>query len=143
MTQAVAEYRFACVEGCTQCCRRPGTVALTREDVVRIAQYLGMSIRRFEKKYTDRVDGQSCLRLQGEGKRCPFLGGDEQRGWCRVHAAKPTQCATYPFWPHIAATEASWAQEAKTCPGIGQGDAVPMELVQIQVAQAASVGRAR
>ena len=143
MTQAVAEYRFTCVDGCTTCCRRPGTVTLTREDVVRIAQYLGMSIRRFEKKYTDRVDGFSCLRLQGEEHTCPFLGGDDQRGWCRVHAAKPTQCATYPFWPHIAASDASWRQEAHSCPGIGQGQVVSIDLVQIQVAAAAAVGRAR
>jgi hypothetical protein len=143
MRPAVAEYRFACVSGCTQCCRQPGAVTLTREDVVRIAQYLGMSIRRFEKKHTERVDGYSNLRLQGKEQRCPFLGGNDERGWCRVHAAKPTQCATYPFWPHIAASEASWAREAQICPGIGQGEVVPPELVQIQVAAAGAVSRAR
>ena len=139
MPSPVSEYRFSCVPGCTQCCRRPGNLTLTREDVVRIAQYMKMSIRRFEKTYTERVDGRSNVKLEGPEAACPFLGGDENNGWCQIHDVKPLQCKTYPFWPHIAEDEDRWKREAERCPGIGQGPVISKKLVQIQLVDAASV----
>jgi hypothetical protein len=110
---------------------------------VRLAAHLGLSIRKFEKTCTERVNGRRYIRMQGPDQRCPFLGGDERHGWCKVHPAKPTQCATYPFWPSIAGDGRTWVQEAQTCPGIGQGPLLPARLVEIQIAAAAAVDSGR
>jgi hypothetical protein len=107
--------------------------------VVRIAQYMKMSIRKFEKTFAERVDGRSHVKLEGPEAACPFLGGNEQNGWCQIHDVKPMQCKTYPFWPHIAEDDAKWKREAERCPGIGQGPVIPKKLVQIQLVDAASV----
>ncbi len=137
------EQRFQCIDGCTNCCRRPGTIVLTRADVARIAGHFKLSMRRFEERYAERVHGQTRLRLLGAEQRCPFLGGDDIKGWCNVHAVKPVQCATYPFWPGVADNDRSWQRESKTCPGIGQGPVHSREFVQIQIAAASPTATGR
>jgi uncharacterized protein len=139
----ISERRFECVQGCTACCRRPGTIVLTREDAARIAASFKLSLRRFEERYTERVHGGIRLRLLGPEKRCPFLGGDDEIGWCNVHAVKPVQCATYPFWPGVADSERGWQAEMRTCPGIGQGSDHPQEWIQIQIRAASPTATGR
>ncbi len=135
--------RFECVAGCSACCRRAGTLVLTRPDMTRLAAHLGLSLGKFEKKYLNRIHGQYHVRMKGPKELCPFLGGDETHGWCRVHEAKPTQCSTYPFWNGVADNDAAWAREAKFCPGIGQGPVIPASLVQIQIEAATLVDKVR
>ena len=54
-----------------------------------------------------------------KGQGCPFL--DE--GKCTVHAIRPEQCRTYPFWPEILTSPRDWKAESKYCEGIsGEGD---------------------
>ena len=53
------------------------------------------------------------------GAACYFL---DERGRCRVHAVKPAQCRSYPFWPEILSSAVTWRAEAAACEGIGQGD---------------------
>jgi len=139
----VFERRFQCVEGCTACCRRPGTIVITREDAARIAAHFKLSLRRFEHRYTERVHGETRLRLLGPEQRCPFLGGDDEKGWCNIHAVKPVQCATYPFWPGVADNNRGWQREMKTCPGVGQGPDHSREWVQIQIRAAAPTATGR
>ena len=116
---------------------------LTREDTVRIAAHFHLSVREFERRYTERIHGERLLRLLGEEKRCPFLGGDAEKGWCNVHDVKPVQCATYPFWPGVADNERGWLREAQICPGIGQGPDHSREWVQIQVRRATPTATGR
>jgi len=142
-TSVLAERRFACVDGCTACCRRPGTIQITREDVSRLAAHYKLSIRKFSERYTKRVHGEIHLRLLGTEERCPFLGGDDTKGWCNVHAVKPVQCATYPFWPGVANSDRGWKREAEMCPGIGQGPAHKQEWIQIRIAAATPTATGR
>ena len=116
---------------------------LTRDDVRRIAAHLKLSLRQFERRHTERVHGETRVKLLGEEQACPFLGGDEERGGCNIHAAKPTQCATYPFWPGVADSDAGWKKEAGTCPGIGQGPNHTQEWIQIKMIAAAPTATGR
>ncbi len=102
-----------------------------------------MSLRQFERRYTERVHGETRLRLLGKDHACPFLEGDEEKGRCGIHTVKPVQCATYPFWPGVADSDKGWKNEAATCPGIGQGPDHPREwiLVQIKAASPTATGR--
>ena len=139
----MTERRFACIEGCTICCRRPGTIVITREDARRISAHLQLSLRKFEQRYTERVHGEVRLRLLGAEQACPFLQGDEERGGCKIHPVKPVQCATYPFWPGVADSDSGWKKEADTCPGIGQGPVHDQAsiLVKISAATPTATGR--
>lgn len=132
------ERRFACVEGCSNCCRRPGVVELDEDDIGRLAGFLGLSRARFEQVFVAR-GARRHLRFESRD-RCPFLVGNERYGFCGVHEAKPTQCATYPFWPGLADDPKRWKEEASYCPGIGHGPRVPGKLVQIEMRRAMRSG---
>jgi len=108
--------RFACQAGCTRCCDTQGFVYITENDLRRIASYLGMSDAGFERQYVIRY--RNLLRLRKPLKsQCHFLTS----AGCSVHAVKPVQCRTYPFWPELVEDRAAWKDEASRCPGIHKG----------------------
>ena len=49
---------------------------------------------------------------------------------CTVYESRPTQCRTFPFWPEHVGTRGGWRKLKSYCPGIGQGDFVPLQAVQ-------------
>jgi Fe-S-cluster containining protein len=117
--------RFTCQPGCTNCCTQKGFVYLTEQDIVRAAAFLGMRPRVFEKRYVYRTRNQRRLRMTA-GSGCPFL----VEGGCSIHAANPTQCRIFPFWPELVDHKREWLKTARYCPGIGKG-----ELIQIDAAR--------
>lgn len=120
--------RFECQPGCTNCCRQTGFVYLTETDLVRIADFLGMTSAAFERAYVYRTKHLLRLRVPRE-TQCHFLREDG----CSIHAVKPTQCRIFPFWPELMDDKREWRKTAAWCPGIGQG-----ELVQIETARTAA-----
>jgi uncharacterized protein len=120
----VHELRFSCVPGCTKCCDTEGFVYLSEADLVRAAEYVGMTPAEFEAKYVYRT--RTLLRLRKpRHKQCPFLLADG----CGIHPAKPTQCRLYPFWPELVENRREWRTAGRMCPGIGTG-----QLIQIGTA---------
>lgn len=115
--------RFTCIRGCTRCCEQEGFIYLTEQDVKRIAEHVGMSVKAFEAQHVYRTRRTRRLRMR-EGK-CPFLLKDG----CSIHTAKPTQCRLFPFWPELVEDRKEWARTGRYCPGIGVG-----KLVQIGTA---------
>lgn len=81
---------------CTNCCKWPGQVKLTDEDIQRMADFLEMDERSFIENWTRiRPDRQGLALLnkdEGGNGECIFLDGRD----CRVQPAKPTQCAGFP-----------------------------------------------
>lgn len=53
--------------------------------------------------------------MKSNGEQCIFLTKDEK---CSVYDVRPTQCATYPFWPQNLFGLAEWKAEASRCEGI-------------------------
>lgn len=109
--------RFAC-QGCGACCvaREHHTyVYLSFGDRKRLAAHLQITTREFTKKYTEASEG--FVYLKDPDKDCPFL--KENR--CVVHAARPWQCRTWPFWPENLHHKVWERDVANFCPGIGTG----------------------
>ncbi len=98
---------------------------LTEDDVTRLAAYLGMSAEAFEGRYVYRTTNLRRLRIP-RAVQCVFLKSDG----CSVHAAKPLQCSTFPFWPELVDDKRRWLQTAKWCPGIGKGPLINIETAQ-------------
>ena len=119
MAQAL---RFQCQPGCTECCTQRGFVWLTEEDLVRTAEFLGMTPRAFERKYIYRTSKRIRLRVPREAN-CHFL----RDGGCSIHEVKPTQCRIFPFWPELVESRREWKRTAKYCPGLDQGPLVQIE----------------
>lgn len=119
MAQAL---RFQCQPGCTECCTQRGFVWLTEEDLVRVAKFLDMTPRAFERKYIYRTSKRIRLRVPRE-VHCHFL----RDGGCSIHAVKPTQCRIFPFWPELVESRREWKKAAKFCPGLDHGPLVQIE----------------
>jgi Fe-S-cluster containining protein len=124
------EYRFACQPGCTNCCQGKGFVYLTEDDVLRAANFLGVTAEVFEKRYVYRTRNLRRLRTP-RNTRCTFLRPDG----CSIHPAKPTQCRLFPFWPEVVDSARSWYAAAAKCPGIGKGTLVQIESVRAQAGE--------
>jgi uncharacterized protein len=124
MSQGV---RFQCQRGCTECCRQPGFVHLTEQDIVRAASFLGMTRESFERRYVYRTRNQRRLRTPQQG-RCHFLRPDG----CSIHPAKPTQCRIFPFWPELVESRREWDRTARYCPGMGTGPLIQIEAARSQ-----------
>ena len=116
--------RFACQRGCTNCCRVKGYVYLTEADLRKAAAFLGLSALAFEEKYVYRTRHLLRFRKPRDAE-CHFL----LESGCALHPHKPTQCRTFPFWPETTRSRAAWREESRCCPGIGQGDIVPVQAV--------------
>jgi len=88
------EAKFTC-HGCGACCRWPGYVHTTDEDIDRMAGYLLLSVVEFTAQYTRLTDDRRGLSLveAGDGA-CIFLTADNR---CRVQPVKPRQCREFPL----------------------------------------------
>ena len=97
---------------CTACCRWPGQVRLTDEEVTRLAVSKGLSEYDFIQRFTRlRHDRQGLALQEKPNGECIFLEGDN----CAVQPAKPQQCRDFPnLW--------SFPGFEKTC------RAIPVEL---------------
>ena len=117
--------RFSCTR-CSACCRgEPGYVFLTRGDLNRLLKRLGLDFKSFFHEYCRLVDAGNGmalslkeLRREDGSNDCALWGA----GGCQVYEDRPVQCSTYPFWPSIVESEASWLREERACPGIGSGE---------------------
>jgi uncharacterized protein len=78
---------------CTACCRWPGEVRLTEEDIAGMAIHFGLDEREFIEKFTRlrwfRLGLTLAEKPNGE---CIFLDGLD----CRVQPVKPKQCRDFP-----------------------------------------------
>ena len=78
---------------CTACCRWPGHVKLTDQEISRMAGHLDLTEHEFIQQYTRVNLDRSGLALQDKSSgECIFLEGNN----CRVNAVKPQQCRNFP-----------------------------------------------
>ena len=129
---------FECT-GCGDCCTgAPGAVWVDDDDVARLAVHFGMTPSEFEAAHVRRLVGRRSLLERFTGD-CEFWSR-ETRG-CTVYEARPTQCRTYPFWPHLVNAKESWDGVKAECEGARvERPLVPVETIR---ARAAEMRRAR
>ncbi len=93
LSMEVEKHPFVC-QKCGACCRVPGIVRLTEEDITALAGELQLSEEAFIDAYTVLAPGRTGLALAGEiDGPCCFLTEDNL---CRVHRTRPQQCRDYP-----------------------------------------------
>lgn len=120
--------RFQCTR-CGHCCGgAPGTVRVSDEEIEALAKRTHLEVAAFRSVYTRRLrGGDVSLRERSDGS-CVFYAAD--RG-CTVHADRPRQCRTFPFWQAVVHSPERWAEEAKCCPGMGSGPLFSAEFVEL------------
>lgn len=122
---------FACTQ-CGNCCSgAPGFVWVTPEECERIAGVLRIPVETFIAQHTRRTASGRRSLLEHRNGDCEFLervpGGKTR---CTIHAARPTQCRTWPFWKSNLESAETWADTGRHCPGINQGTRHPLPVIQ-------------
>lgn len=85
-----------------------------------MAAHLGLTVGQFWADFAVMHDpdaDQPVLEAK-DGKGCPLLTAD---GRCRVHAVKPVQCSTFPFWSDLLDDALAWDYAKTYCPGMDEG----------------------
>jgi len=123
--------RFECT-GCGDCCTgAPGYVWVNQAEIDALAQRLGMSVKRFEKKYVRQVGIRRSLK-EFANYDCVFL--DSKTRKCTVYQQRPRQCRTWPFWKSNVRTPQSWGATCQACPGSGKGKLYQLAQIEDQAA---------
>lgn len=129
--------QFSCTL-CGNCCSGPeGYVLVSDEERAALAQRVGLSVPEFTKRYTHMTsEGRSLTEKKTEhGQDCVFLDREKIPGKavCGVYEDRPIQCRTWPFWPSVIKSRATWERAKRVCPGMDKGK--KHDLVQIRVAR--------
>ena len=131
--------RFECTE-CGKCCTgEPGAVWVNDEEIASMAEVLEISVKQFRWRYLDRVAGRWTLKEDPTNYDCIFLKGK----LCMIYKSRPTQCRTFPWWPGVIESEASWKDAAKTCEGINdEAPIVPRHKIESELEKMYDSGHA-
>jgi hypothetical protein len=88
-----AQPYYAC-QRCGNCCRWPGDVRVTHEEVEVIAEHVGIPIDEFLETHTRINANRTGLSLiEKPNGECLFLEG---LNVCRIQSVKPEQCKGFP-----------------------------------------------
>lgn len=125
--------KFECT-GCGGCCTgAPGFVWVNRAEIEALARVVEIDVPEFESRFVRTVGIRKSL-VEFENGDCVFF--DPQSRSCRVYAARPRQCRTWPFWPSNVATPAAWKATSERCPGCNRGRRVPLAKILTHLRQA-------
>ncbi len=109
--------RFECTR-CGRCCGGgPGAVWVTPVEAVAIADYLGITLEEFGRRYLRRFASGSLSLTEKPNYDCIFL----ENGRCAVYPVRPAQCRLFPFWKEHMVSRSAWEEGTGFCPGVGRG----------------------
>lgn len=74
-----------------------GYVEVSRQDIRRLAKFLGLTVRQFEEKHIVEVTRKGEKLIKQDYDSCQFLGNDRK---CTVYGARPKDCREYVCWDH-------------------------------------------
>ena len=84
--------RYVC-QRCGNCCRWPGEVPVSGDEIRRISAHLGLTEDDFIARYTDvRLNRTGLTLVSKPNHECIFLDGID----CLIQPVKPDQCAGFP-----------------------------------------------
>lgn len=128
--------KFSCTQ-CGNCCTgAPGYVWFDETEARAMADFLKLDVPTFLRRHAHTVNGRWTLNEhanpEGKGQDCVFLRWDEKgKALCGVYGVRPRQCRTWPFWPELLSSPASWKRAKSKCPGIDHGNFYPIEKIRV------------
>ncbi len=133
---------FSCTQ-CGNCCTGPsGYVWFDDEEAAAMADFFGLDVHTFLRRYAAKALGRWTLGEMRNGKDydCVFLKtAEDGRRTCGIYPVRPTQCRTWPFWPSNMKNRRAWESSATTCPGMRRPEErgenfVPIEQIRVIMA---------
>jgi len=91
-TEAPTDPYYQC-QRCGNCCRWPGDIWVTEEDITAIARFIGREETDLVENFTRLTANRQGLSLVDKPNgECVFLDGNE----CTIQPVKPKQCGGFP-----------------------------------------------
>jgi uncharacterized protein len=119
---------FQCT-GCGDCCTgAPGYVWINKAEIAAMAEHMKMDVAKFEKKYVRLIGIRKSL-IEFANGDCVFF--DNKGRGCKIYAARPRQCRTWPFWDSNLNTPETWDETAAHCPGCNRGPLIAFEEIEL------------
>ena len=93
-----------CEECGGKCCYgEDGYIFVTYQELLKIADFLGLKVEILAQKYIKKVGYRFSIVEEKSldsniGLRCVFF--DENTKKCGIYPVRPRQCVTFPFWNH-------------------------------------------
>ena len=106
----------ACATCGGRCCTgESGNIFVKREEIVAIAETLGMEVDAFMERYLEKRGYKYSIkeRIVGMSHDCIFY--NRESNGCEIYMARPLQCRTFPFWDYFRTRVDELKRE---CPGI-------------------------
>jgi Fe-S-cluster containining protein len=123
--------KFTCTQ-CGNCCTgAPGYVYVSREEIGRIAAFLGRPDGTLGREHLRRVGLRHSLTEDPRNGDCCFLKSEDGKRICSIYPVRPLQCRTWPFWDVNLSSPDDWRDASRGCPGMNRGR--HYDLVQIEV----------
>jgi hypothetical protein len=104
-----------------------GYVWLDKGEIAALAEALALAADDFGRKYLRKTPSGLAL-IDGPGGDGVLFGRGERR--CRVYAARPSQCRSWPWWAENLRSADAWRREAARCPGMDRGPVWPRERIE-------------
>ena len=104
----------ACEECGGKCCiGESGYVWVNKEEIEKIAKFLGLEIEEFIKNYLRKVEYKYSLKeiKKDNSYECVFF----ENGKCLIYEVRPRQCREFPFWDYF---KDDFSYLLKECPGV-------------------------
>jgi len=135
---------------CGNCCTGgPGYVWITLEEIGRLAEHLGLSVRDAIRRHCRKLG----VRCSVKGRQNPVTRSldriflkeiapplnngrevekiEQPKRVCGIYEVRPLQCRTWPFWDGNLASRAQWDKTSSTvCPGMNTGKHYPLERIE-------------
>ena len=84
------------------CIGASGYIWITKQECIKLAEFLNISLEELEKKYLLKVGYRYSLKeiqLSQNNYACIFF--DLNKKQCSVYKVRPDQCRTFPFWEYF------------------------------------------
>lgn len=104
--------QFTCLQ-CGECCK-VGFIYLKKGEAEKIASHLNLSLREFKKQHTRYLFLQGRVMKWDDNSACPFIKDNK----CGIYEARPSQCATWPYWTRLEQSEYELNRAKEYCKGI-------------------------
>lgn len=99
-----------------KCCTgESGYIYVTRKEIEKIAKLLNLSVNEFGVEYLFKKGYKYSIKeiKVKDSFECVFY--DSATNGCKIYEARPSQCATFPFWDYYKTRVNELKLE---CPGI-------------------------
>lgn len=96
------------------CCRAPGYVYVSQQEIIQMSAKLNVSIDQFRAHFVTTKNGWDLIATPEYRQDC-FLN---DHNCCDIYDARPKYCSSYPDWPDIWVDDNALINESKLCKGL-------------------------